>query len=62
MGKEIRGKRTGTGPYKKSWQRRQTKEKGKRLLNGEKCPIKFPVISFAISKSKGIKIYTRRLK
>ena len=42
MGKEIRKKRTGTGPHKDSWQRRQTGEKGKRLLNGEKCPIKSP--------------------
>lgn len=37
MGYNVRGKRTGTGPYKRSWQRTQGK-KGKRLLMGEECP------------------------
>ena len=40
MGKNARGKRTGTGPYKDSAQRRETGSKGKRRLSGEKCPKK----------------------
>ena len=37
-GKEERGKRDGTGPYKGSLQRK-LKDKGKRKEIGEKCPI-----------------------
>jgi hypothetical protein len=37
MAYDQRGKRTGTGPYKDSFQRQQGKI-GKRKLAGEKCP------------------------
>ncbi len=37
MGKESPGKRDGTGPYKKSWQRKNVGV-GKRKFGGEKCP------------------------
>jgi hypothetical protein len=37
MGKKVRGKRTGTGPYAESYQARLGK-KGKRKLMGEVCP------------------------
>lgn len=36
-GKDDRGKRDGTGPYKDSYQRKISKE-GKRKSIGEKCP------------------------
>jgi len=39
MGKNIRGKRDGTGPYKNSWQRKN-KKKGRRQEKGEPCPKK----------------------
>jgi len=38
MGRNRPGVRDGTGPYKGSWQRRQSGSKGKRQLRGEKCP------------------------
>jgi len=38
-GRTIRGKRTGTGPFKNSRQRGISKSVGKRKLAGEKCPI-----------------------
>jgi len=37
MGKTIRGKRTGTGPYKGSYQDRTSKV-GRRQQAGEPCP------------------------
>ncbi len=39
MGKNVRGKRTGTGPYKDSDRRRQGKV-GRRKARGEPCPKK----------------------
>jgi len=39
MGKNTRGKRTGDGPYKDSYQRK-TGKKGKRQQRGERCPKK----------------------
>ena len=40
MGKNARGKRDGSGPYRGSYQRRQTGNKGKRILHGIPCPKK----------------------
>jgi len=40
MGKNKRGVRDGTGPYKDSWQRWQTGSKGKRQQAGQNCPKK----------------------
>jgi hypothetical protein len=37
MGKTERGKRTGDGPHKDSYQRK-TSSIGKRRQGGEKCP------------------------
>lgn len=37
MGKTARGKRTGSGPYKGSYQARHSKV-GKRRAAGQKCP------------------------
>jgi len=37
MGKNVRGKRTGDGPHRDSYQRK-TKKIGKRKARGEKCP------------------------
>ena len=37
MGKTIRGKRNGSGPYKGSYQSRIS-EVGKRQQSGERCP------------------------
>jgi len=37
MGLNKRGKRTGTGPYKNSAQRKATGNRGKRKLRGERC-------------------------
>ena len=37
MGKEKRGKRDGSGPYKDSYQRR-TSNTGRRIQSGQKCP------------------------
>ena len=37
MGKNKRGIRNGSGPYKDSYQKRKG-IKGKRKLRGEKCP------------------------
>ena len=37
MGKNIRGKRDGTGPHKNSAQRKLTGNRGKRKLAGKKC-------------------------
>ena len=37
MGKTVRGKRDGTGPYRGSY-RAKTKKVGKRKARGEKCP------------------------
>jgi len=37
MGKNARGKRDGTGPYKGSYQQR-TSGKGRRQQAGQKCP------------------------
>ena len=39
MSASQRGKRDGSGPFKYSFQRNQTGDKGKRLLAGLKCPI-----------------------
>ena len=39
MGKDIRGKRDGSGSYKDSYQRK-TSNVGKRIQSGQKCPIK----------------------
>ena len=39
LGKEERGKRDGSGPYKDSWQRKTKGKKGKRQERGESCPI-----------------------
>jgi len=39
MGKEQRGVRTGTGPYKESWQLRNIGS-GRREEAGEECPFK----------------------
>lgn len=39
MARTKRGKRDGTGPYKDSWQRKNS-GKGRREANGEKCPKK----------------------
>ena len=38
MGRNRPGVRDGTGPYRDSWQRRQTGSKGKRQQSGQKCP------------------------
>jgi len=38
MGKNVPGKRDGTGPYKTSYQRQQTGGQGKRQLQGIVCP------------------------
>ena len=40
MGKNVRGKRMGTGPHKNSAQRKLTGNRGKRKLAGQKCPKK----------------------
>ena len=37
MGRNTRGKRDGTGPYKGSYQRKQYGGKGKRQIKGQKC-------------------------
>lgn len=37
-GYKTPGKRDRTGPAKGSWQRKQTRDKGKRKLAGEECP------------------------
>jgi len=37
MGKNNRGRRDGTGPYKGSYQRKHS-SKGKRQEAGEECP------------------------
>ncbi len=39
MGKLFRGKRDGTGPYKDSWQEEHVGI-GKRLQEGEECPLR----------------------
>ena len=39
MGKTMRGKRDGSGPYKGSFQDKMV-GKGKRQMRGEKCPKK----------------------
>jgi len=39
IGRNQRGKRDGTGPYKDSYQRR-TSNTGKRIQAGKKCPVK----------------------
>ena len=39
MGKNIRGKRDGSGSYKDSYQRRISNT-GKRIQSGQKCPVK----------------------
>ena len=39
MSKSVRGKRDGSGPYKDSYQRKQS-TKGKRQQSGQKCPKK----------------------
>ena len=38
MSNTQRGKRDGTGPYKDSYQRSKTGNKGRRILSGQKCP------------------------
>jgi len=38
MGKDRRGKRDGTGPFEKSFQRK-INTLGARRLAGEKCPV-----------------------
>ena len=38
MGKNARGARDGTGPYKGSVQRQQHGNKGRRKMTGQKCP------------------------
>jgi len=39
MGKTVRGKRDGTGPYRDSYQRKVRGRKvGRRRAAGEKCP------------------------
>jgi len=38
-GKDVRGKRDGTGPYKGSAQRSVYGDKGVRKMRGEKCPV-----------------------
>jgi len=39
MGKENRGTRDGSGPYKSSFRTRvEKKKKGRRQENGEDCP------------------------
>ena len=40
MGREQRGKRDGTGPYKNSFQRRQGGGIGRRQQAGQPCPVK----------------------
>ena len=40
MSKTTRGLRDGTGPYKGSAQRKLTGNKGRRQLQGQKCPKK----------------------
>lgn len=41
MGRNVRGKRTGDGPYKDSHRRRVERKKiGRRRAAGEKCPRK----------------------
>lgn len=40
MGKNVRGKRNGTGPYKGSYQRSRHGSTGRRVQRGEKCPKK----------------------
>lgn len=42
MGKLIRGKRDGTGPYKDSYKMKTVKDPvGTRKEEGEDCPVKF---------------------
>ena len=38
MGRTIRRKQNGTGPYKDSFQRKQFGGIGKRKQKGQKCP------------------------
>ena len=40
MGFKERGKRTGEGPFRDSWQRKQHGDIGKRQETGEPCPQK----------------------
>jgi len=41
MGREARGRRDGTGPYRHSYRRRvEGKDYGRRREKGEKCPSK----------------------
>jgi hypothetical protein len=40
MGRDKRGVRDGTGPYKDSYQRKTAGNKGRRQQAGEKCPNK----------------------
>jgi len=37
MGKNVRGKRDGTGPHKESYQKKRSNT-GKRKQSGQKCP------------------------
>jgi len=39
MGRNRRGVRDGTGPYKGSYQKRISNT-GKRIQSGQKCPVK----------------------
>jgi len=38
MSRTIRGKRDGTGPYKDSYQRKRSGNRGKRKQSGQRCP------------------------
>jgi len=42
MGKDARGDRDGTGPYKDSYQNQQMPGIGRREAGGEPCPEKPP--------------------
>ena len=41
MGKDQRGVRDGTGPYRDSFQK-QNSDQGKRQQRGEPCPVRKP--------------------
>ena len=40
MGKNVRRRRDGSGPFRSSAQRKLTGNRGKRKLAGQKCPQK----------------------